>query len=298
MTHPRHDSYHACTQPPDSPRPRHGSVWATAQHQSRTQRHGRYLPASTAHPAKMLPAIARHMINAYTRPGDLVLDPMCGIGTTLVEAVHLGRNALGVEYEKQWATLAEAGLAHAEIHGATGTGRVVSADARSLPEVAPEDCLGSAALLITSPPYGASVHGHIRSTKETGDKGVAKFNHRYSADRANLAHRPRAELIDGFADILRGALPLMRPGGIIAITARPWREHGELIDLPTDVINAGIQAGLEPIDRCAALIAGIRENKLIARPSFFQILVLRRAAEQGVTQHLLVHEDVLIFRAP
>jgi DNA modification methylase len=29
----------------------------------------------------------------------VVLDPMCGIGTTLVEAVHLGRHAIGVEYE-------------------------------------------------------------------------------------------------------------------------------------------------------------------------------------------------------
>ena len=62
------------------------SVWATAQQDARTQRRGRYLPASTAHPAKMLPAIA---ITPYTRPGDLVADPMCGIGTTLVEAIHL-----------------------------------------------------------------------------------------------------------------------------------------------------------------------------------------------------------------
>jgi modification methylase len=32
-------------------------------------------------------------------PGDLVADPMCGIGATLVEAIHLGRDAIGVEYE-------------------------------------------------------------------------------------------------------------------------------------------------------------------------------------------------------
>ena len=79
-------------------------MWATAQRDARTQRRGRYLPASTAHPAKMLPAIAATAITRYTQPGDLVADPMCGIGTTLVEAVHLGRDGLGIEYEPRWAT--------------------------------------------------------------------------------------------------------------------------------------------------------------------------------------------------
>jgi DNA methylase len=66
------------------------SVWVTAQSTGPMQRRGRYVPDSVKHPARMLPAIAAHAINAYTQPGDLVLDPMCGIGTTLVEAVHLG----------------------------------------------------------------------------------------------------------------------------------------------------------------------------------------------------------------
>src|SRR5207302_271577 len=66
------------------------SVWTTAQTSPAAQRKGRYVTESTAHPAKMLPAVAAHAINHYTEPGDLVLDPMCGIGTTLVEAVHAG----------------------------------------------------------------------------------------------------------------------------------------------------------------------------------------------------------------
>ena len=52
-------------QPEPAPRPRPAdvpelrlSVWPTAQRDARTQRRGRYLPDSTAHPAKMLPAIA------------------------------------------------------------------------------------------------------------------------------------------------------------------------------------------------------------------------------------------------
>src|SRR5579859_4612317 len=97
------------------------SVWATAQQDARAQRRGRYLPASTAHPAKMLPAIAATAITRYTRPGDLVADPMCGIGTTLVEAIHLGRDGIGIEYEDRWAAIAAANITHARRQGAAGT---------------------------------------------------------------------------------------------------------------------------------------------------------------------------------
>src|SRR5450759_1355586 len=79
------------------------SVWPCAQQPSRMQRRGRSVPESVAHPAKMLLKIARRAIGAYSAPGDVVLDPMRGIGTMLVEAMHLGRNAFGIEYEPRWA---------------------------------------------------------------------------------------------------------------------------------------------------------------------------------------------------
>jgi len=44
----------------------------------------------------MLPPIVATAITRCIRPGDLVADPMCGIGTTLIEAIHLGRDAVGV----------------------------------------------------------------------------------------------------------------------------------------------------------------------------------------------------------
>ncbi|HYV00787.1 MAG TPA: DNA methyltransferase, partial [Actinomycetota bacterium] len=84
------------------------SVWATAQTHVRQQRAGRYVRESANHPGRMLPAIARAAISAYTSPGDLVLDPMCGVGTTLVEAMLSGRDALGVEYEPEWADITRA----------------------------------------------------------------------------------------------------------------------------------------------------------------------------------------------
>ena len=88
-------------------------MWATAQTAGPTQRRCRYTPESTKHPARMLPAIAAHPVAVYTQPGDLVLDPICGIGTTLIEAIHQSRDAIGVEYEPGWSDIADANIAHA-----------------------------------------------------------------------------------------------------------------------------------------------------------------------------------------
>src|SRR5688572_5448436 len=43
------------------------------------------------YPARFSPIFARAAIEAFTSPGDLVLDPFMGGGTTLVEASSIGR---------------------------------------------------------------------------------------------------------------------------------------------------------------------------------------------------------------
>ena len=46
---------------------------------------------------KFIPQIAARAISLLTRPGELVVDPYCGSGTTLVESALLGRRAIGVD---------------------------------------------------------------------------------------------------------------------------------------------------------------------------------------------------------
>src|SRR6476646_5981485 len=55
------------------------------------------------YPARFSPAFARAAIETFTQPGDLCMDPHVGGGTTLVEALALGRHAIGVDIS----TLAE-----------------------------------------------------------------------------------------------------------------------------------------------------------------------------------------------
>lgn len=49
------------------------------------------------YPARFSPTFAHSVIKAFSDPGDWVIDPFAGGGTTLVEAMALGRHALGID---------------------------------------------------------------------------------------------------------------------------------------------------------------------------------------------------------
>jgi DNA modification methylase len=63
-------------------------------------------PYSEAHFATMAPELAETCVKAGTRPGDTVLDPFGGAGTTGLVADRLNRNAILIELNPEYAALA------------------------------------------------------------------------------------------------------------------------------------------------------------------------------------------------
>ena len=188
------------------------SVWPVAQQTAGSQRRDGYLPGSTAHPGKMLPALARQVIQTYSRPGELVLGPMCGIGTTLVEAIQLYRDATGIELEPRWAMIATGNVALARQRGAPGQAICLRGDARQLGHRLLEEVAGTVPLILTSPPYGPSLHGQVKAGQ---GRPVEKWDDRYSHNPRNLA--------------LKGA-----DNRVAALLGKAWedRRHGLLVALP------------------------------------------------------------------
>jgi len=54
------------------------------------------------HPAMFPEALARDHIITWSNPGDWILDPMAGAGTTLKQADLLGRNYIGIEMSPEY----------------------------------------------------------------------------------------------------------------------------------------------------------------------------------------------------
>ena len=57
----------------------------------------------TGHPCQMPEGVLERIIRVSSNPGELVLDPFAGSGTTLAVAKRLGRHYLGVEFSPQYA---------------------------------------------------------------------------------------------------------------------------------------------------------------------------------------------------
>lgn len=76
------------------------SVWTVAT-----------MPFKEAHFATFPEALIEPCILAGTKPGDVVLDPFMGAGTTAVVATRYGRNYVGCELNSEYAAIAERRLA-------------------------------------------------------------------------------------------------------------------------------------------------------------------------------------------
>ncbi|MCC7491470.1 MAG: site-specific DNA-methyltransferase [Fimbriimonadaceae bacterium] len=67
----------------------------------------------TGYPTQKPLPLLRRLVDALTQPGDLVLDPCCGSGTTLLAAAAGGRHSLGIDASPLAIAIAEQRLARA-----------------------------------------------------------------------------------------------------------------------------------------------------------------------------------------
>lgn len=72
------------------------------------------MPENTDHPTQKPEKLLAKIILASTKPGDVVLDPFLGSGTTAVVARKLGRHFVGVEVDADYSCLALKRLEMAE----------------------------------------------------------------------------------------------------------------------------------------------------------------------------------------
>lgn len=100
------------------------------------------------HPAPFSYQDITRLIRFFTKKGMLVLDPFCGVGSTLKAAAIEGRRGLGVELSPKWAELAKLRL-NEEVPGHQGQ-QIWCSDIRSALKKIDDETVD---FIVTSPPY-------------------------------------------------------------------------------------------------------------------------------------------------
>lgn len=166
--------------------------------------------------------LARLVVDRFSQSGDLVLDPFCGFGTTLVAAERLGRRAIGIEKDRE-----RFEFASGRVHEPN---RVIHASASDLGGLDLPPC----DLVFTSPPYS--------SFREWDDPGFRAYWDDFDSIFSSLAlvTAPAGRLVVEVSNV-REPNGDVRPVAFeSALRLRQWYDFlGEIVRCNTSGESAG-----------------------------------------------------------
>ncbi len=149
------------------------------------------------HPATFSERDIERLIRLFTKPGQIVLDPFVGSGSTLLACAGTDRIGIGIELIDQWVEVAQGrlearGIAHrlvapeeAAEAARAGTHALVHSDAGSGLRALPGEC---ADFIVTSPPYWRILQKRgSKAERERVSKGLPTHYSESEADLGNLA---------------------------------------------------------------------------------------------------------------
>ncbi|MEM2939410.1 MAG: DNA methyltransferase [Candidatus Bathyarchaeia archaeon] len=233
------------------------------------------------------PQMARNIIIRYSKPGETVLDQMCGSGTTLIECKLLGRNAIGVDINPDciMLTLDRLNFDYTPLDPSFPkvSIRTYIGDARNLNLI--ED--DSIDLVATHPPY-ANIIPYSKEGKIPGDLSVVR-----SVD----------EYIEGIRDIAKECYRVLKPGRYCAILVGDTRIHRHHVPIAFRTMQAFFEAGFilrEDIIKHQWKTKTTRERwqGLIKVAEECWVDINKKAKRYYVDFYLLYYEHLFIFRKP
>lgn len=198
------------------------------------------------HPAVFPIGLPAKCIDLFTHRGELVLDPFVGIGTTLVAAQDLHRNAIGFDLNEEYVRFARSRLLQTRLLSDREAQQIAIHDeSHNIPEYLKNEMVS---LCVTSPPYAMMLNRPRRNKSMRGD--LRRNEHylevqQYSQDPRDLGTMRPRKYAKALEEIYRGILPFMRKKAhcVINITDLWWKN--KRLPIHIYVIEALQKAGFE-----------------------------------------------------
>jgi DNA modification methylase len=199
------------------------------------------------HPAVFPIALAKKCIELFTHKGELVLDPFVGIGTTLIAAKDLNRNAVGFDLNQKYINFANERLKESNLFLFKEETEQIAIcdDAINIPKYLENEIV---ALCVTSPPY-ANMLNHKRLNKSLRSDLRNNMHYKkilqYSNDSRDLGTMKIKEYIKALVEIYKGILPLLKPKAHCVINVNDLWENNHRYPTHSYIIEAMEKIGYE-----------------------------------------------------
>ncbi len=218
------------------------------------------------------PQLARNLILRYTKPQELVLDQMCGSGTTLIECKLLNRNSIGIDINPNAVMLTRDRLnfnppdvRKFDANYVEATQKTFIGDARNLDKIEDE----SIDLVATHPPY-ANIIPYTKK-KVDGDLSDVHGIDEYAAEMSKVA---------------KESLRVLKPNKYCAILMGDTRRNKHHVPIAYRVMEAFMKTGF-------ILKEDVIKHQWRCKATPFW---LRKSVDYNFL--LLMHEHLFVFRKP
>jgi DNA modification methylase len=197
------------------------------------------------HPAVFPIALPKKCIELFTHKGELVLDPFAGIGTTLIAARDLGRNAVGFDLNEKYVEFANKRLSEIPQTSDETKQIEICDDAINIPKYLEEETV---ALCVTSPPYANMLNRERLNKSLRGDLRQNRYYKKvqqYSNNPRDLGTMDVKQFTKELAKIFKVIRPLLKPKAHCVININDLWENNRRYPVHAYVIEAMEKVGYE-----------------------------------------------------
>ena len=201
----------------------------------------------TIHPAVFPISMAKQVISLFTHKGELLVDPFAGIGTALLAARDLGRNAVGFDINQKYVDFAKQRLTQQAI--TEGQQIMITEDARNISDYFEKE---SVELLFTSPPYSNLLNRPRLNKSRRGDERLNSQHlkvEQYSQNHNDLGTLQPEEYKKAMRDVYASLMPVLKTRGHNVINVPDFwvsdNNGGRRVPLHIHICEAMKEAGYE-----------------------------------------------------
>ena len=186
------------------------------------------------HPAGFPETLVREFVEFFTKPDMWVLDPFLGTGSTLLAARAAGRNAVGVEINPRYASMARSRLEGAPPSNGTRQ-LVLQGNSRDLGEILETTGVRELDFCITSPPYWNQLKRASLRQRERERKGL---DTKYSDDPEDIGNISNyEEFLDAQKRIFDEVYGIIKVGGYLVVVTNNVFSEGRLYPLAFETLT-------------------------------------------------------------